>query len=124
MRFLFLLSGVGLGVPAWSTMFSPGMFDPTEGIAYSFWAAFSALAFLGVRFPVKMLPLLLLQMSYKLIWVIFVGYPLWSAGKMDPVAIELMKASGLGVLFDLAIIPWPYVFKNYIKTFFNFKAGA
>lgn len=121
MRFLFLLTGASLAVPAWSTILSPGEFDPTRGVAYSFWAAFSILAFWGVRFPERMLPLLLLQFFYKLIWLIAVGYPLWSAGNLTPVANDLIMACGLGVIFDLLIIPWPYVFKQYVVGVFRIK---
>ncbi len=124
MRFLYLLIVVVLGLPAWSTIINKGAnWDPLHGVAFSFWAGLSALALLGVRFPVKMLPLLLLQFSYKLIWLIGVAYPLWSAGKLNPMTDELFKACGLGVLLDLIIIPWPYVFKSYIMSVFSLKAA-
>ncbi len=117
MRFLFLLTATTLGYPAWSSLISPtGPWDPTYGIAYAFWGAFSALSILGVFYPVKMLPLLLLQFTYKLIWVVAVGYPLWQAGLLDETGQELMKASGIGALIDLIIIPWVYVFKHHFKT--------
>ncbi len=117
MRFLFLLTGVTLGYPAWSTLIGyGGTWDPTHGIAFSFWGAFSALAFVGVFFPVKMLPLLLLQFLYKLTWVLAVGYPLWVAGQLDETGLELMKACGFGVIIDVLIIPWVYVFKHYFKA--------
>ena len=116
-RFLYLLTGVTLGIPAGTTVTSLGAApDPIEGIAYSFWAAFSALALLGVRFPVQMLPLLLLQFFYKSVWMIAVGYPLWAAGNPDPMASELIKASGLGALIDLVIIPWPFVLRHYVTA--------
>lgn len=124
MRFLYLLTGVGVGIPAWSTVINRGAnWDPLHGIAFSFWAAFSALALLGVRFPLKMLPLLLLQLFYKLIWLIGVAYPLWSVGKLDPMTDELFRACALAAVADLIIIPWPYVFRNYIVSAFSLKAA-
>ena len=82
-----------------------------KGVAFSFWAALSALSILGLRYPLKMAPLLLLQMLYKSIWVIAVALPLWSAFR----SIELTRIMGMGAVVDLIVIPWPYVIANYMK---------
>lgn len=121
MIFLYLLTGLSLGITSWITMFGAGAdWDPIEGVAFSFWTAISTLALLGARFPVKMLPILLIQFSYKSIWLTFVALPLWQAGKMDPMSDELFRACALGVIFDLLIIPWPYVFREYVLAIFRF----
>jgi hypothetical protein len=57
-----------------------------------------------------MLPLLLLQLLYKLIWLIAVALPMWSAVR----STDLGRAMTIGVLFDVAAIPWSYVFANYV----------
>jgi hypothetical protein len=112
MRLLYLLNFVLLGLQVW-----PGLihhvapWDPVKGVAISFWAALSALSGLGLRYPLKMLPLLLLQLLYKSIWVIAVALPLWSAFR----SIELAKVMGYGAIVDLIVIPWPYVVANYVK---------
>ena len=61
-----------------------------------------------------MLPLLQLQLLYKLIWITAAGLPMWSAGHLDQVSgiIEFFAAI---VVLDLAIIPWRYVLENYRK---------
>ena len=75
--------------------------------------------------PLKMIPLLLMQILYKLIWLIIVAYPLWSAGHLiGSSAQELANINLKGVIVDLFVIPWPYVFKNYVlkpKTINDFK---
>lgn len=120
MRLIYLLTGVFLGGGVWPVLITRTKpWDPLHGIAFSFWAAYSVLMLLGVRFPVRMLPLMLLQLFYKLTWLIAVGYPLWAAGPLDPLASELMKACGLAAIFDLIVIPWPYVFERYVKGIFN-----
>jgi hypothetical protein len=58
-----------------------------------------------------MLPLLLLQLLYKSIWVIAVALPLWSAFR----SIELTRIMAMGAVVDLIVIPWPYVLDNYLK---------
>jgi len=123
MKFLYLLTGIGLGISVWPEMINHGKpWDPLHGVAFSFWAALSTLMLLGVRFPTRMLPLMLLQLFYKLTWLIGVGYPLWSAGHWNPVASELVKACAIGAVLDLVVIPWPYVFENYVKAIFKLEA--
>lgn len=112
MRLLYLLNFVGLGLSVWPEIINhSGAWDPVKGVAFSFWAALSALSVLGLRYPLKMVPLLLLQMLYKSIWVIAVALPLWSTFR----SIELTRIMGMGAIVDLIVIPWPYVIANYVK---------
>ncbi|HKP04448.1 MAG TPA: hypothetical protein VJU77_13935 [Chthoniobacterales bacterium] len=113
MRLLYLLNFAMLGLQVWPTIIShPGPWDPVKGVAYSFWAALSALSILGLRYPLKMVPLLLLQFLYKSIWILAVALPMWSTFRSE----ELTRVMGLGALVDIAVIPWPYVLANYAKT--------
>ena len=124
MRFYYLL-GILLAIDVWPRIMNPGKpWDPLHGVAYTFWAALSLLMLFGVRFPVRMLPLLLLQLFYKVIWLVGVAYPLWSAGDLDPAKSGLFQACAIGVVLDLIVIPWPYVFENYVKAIFKLAAGA
>ena len=116
LRFFYALAILLLGIQVWSEIFThAGPWQPLPAVAFSFWGAFSALAILGLIHPLKMIPLLLVQFSYKLIWLIIVVYPLWSANQLpSPSAEGLTKANSIGIILDLLIIPWPYVLKNYI----------
>jgi hypothetical protein len=112
MRVLYLGNFVMLGLDVWPELIKhEGAWDPVRGAAFSFWAALSALSGLGVRYPLKMLPLLLLQLVYKSIWLIAVYLPLRSAGQ----STNLTKVMVIGVVVDLIVIPWPYVLANYVK---------
>jgi hypothetical protein len=112
MRLLYLANFVGLGLSVWPEIIShTGAWDPVKGVAFSFWAALSALSGLGIRYPLKMLPLLLLQLLYKTIWLIAVYLPLRSAGQ----STGLTKAMVGGVVVDLLVIPWSYVLAHYVK---------
>lgn len=112
MRLLYLLNFVLLGLDVWPGIVNhKGAWDPLHGVAFSFWAALSALSGLGVRYPLKMLPLLLLQLFYKSVWLIAVALPLWSAGR----STNLTNPFVIGVVLDLIVIPWPYVLANYVK---------
>lgn len=112
MRFLYLLNFVGLGTSVWPGLIKhPGAWDPLQAVAVCFWAALSVLMGLGLRYPLKMVPLMLLQFFYKSIWLIAVALPLRSAGGYS----NLTKPFLIGVILDLIVIPWPYVIGNYLK---------
>ena len=113
MRLLYLLNFVMLGLQVWPVLLNhPGAWDPVKGVAFSCWAALSTLSALGLRYPLKMVPALLFQFVYKSIWVLAVALPLWSTFR----SLELTRVMGYGALVDLAVIPWPYVFANYVKA--------
>ena len=112
MRLLYLGNFVFLGLNVWPELINHvGAWDPVKGVAFAFWAALSTLSLLGVRCPLKMVPLLILQLLYKSIWVLAVALPMWSTFR----SMELTRIMGLGALVDIAIIPWPYVLANYVK---------
>jgi hypothetical protein len=112
MRLLYLLNFVLLGLDVWPGIIShKGPWDPLHGVALSFWAALSALSGLGIRYPLKMLPLLLLQFVYKAVWLLAVAFPMWSAVR----STDLGHAMSIGVVVDLVCIPWPYVLAHYVK---------
>jgi hypothetical protein len=112
MRLLYLLNFVLLGVDVWPAIIGhKGTWDPLHGVAFSFWAALSALSGLGLRYPLRMLPLLLLQLFYKAVWLLAVALPMWSVIR----STDLTRAMLIGVVLDLVCIPWPYVLANYVK---------
>jgi hypothetical protein len=119
LRATYLLIVVGLGSIIW-----PGIIHHTKpwdlmhGVACCLLAAVSALAVLGIRYPLQMLPLLLFEVVWKAIWLLAIALPLWSAHQLEGDSWETAKDCLMGmVLFPIAI-PWPYVLANYLK-----KAG-
>jgi hypothetical protein len=116
LRFFYLLIVVFLGIETWSEIFThKELWQSLPGVAYSFWGAFTILAILGLLHPLKMLPLLLLQFTYKLIWLLIVAYPLWTANHLAVSPAEGMTNLFIrSIVVDILVIPWPYVFRNYI----------
>src|SRR6476620_2112676 len=79
LRLLFVLMFVFLGKDAWTHVLThEGSWDPDQAVAWCVWASFSLLAVLGIVHPLKMLPLVLLEIVYKVLWLVLVAYPLWS----------------------------------------------
>lgn|SRR5215510_13460085 len=111
MRFVYLGNLVFLGLNAWpEVIHHVGTWDPIRGAAFSFWAALSALSALGLRYPLKMLPVLLLQLLYKSIWLIAIALPQWSALQASSLTMVMLA----GIAADLLVIPWPYVIAQYL----------
>ena len=112
MRVLYFLNFAMLGLQVWPAMIHhPAAWDPVKGVAFSFWAALSTLSIFGLRYPLKMLPLLLLQLLYKSIWVVAVALPAWPEFR----STELTGIMLWGAVVDFIVIPWPYVLANYFK---------
>ena len=117
LRGFYLLVCVGFGSSIWPSIFAPAsLWGPVEGVTWSFYAAFSALCFLGVLHPLKLLPLLLIQFAYKSIWLVAVGLRLWRADAIDALAMEFVYACAIGAAIDLLLIPWPYVLREYVRA--------
>ncbi len=114
LRMLYLLMVVFLGNDAWSYIVShEGPWNPEAAAAWSVWAAFSVLASIGLFHPLRMLPIVLLEITYKTIWLVVVGVPLMNAGTLDGRAEEMMFSFGLVILPILAT-PWGYVVRTYL----------
>ena len=112
MRLVFLLNFLWLGFYAWPRLINhTGPWDPVRGVAFSFWAALSTLSLVGIRSPLKMVPLLLLQLVYKSIWLMAVYLPMRGA-----LSTGLTPVMAGGVIVDLLVIPWSYVLAAYVKA--------
>jgi len=88
--------------------------EPDVAMAWCVWAAFATLAGLGIFRPLKMLPILLLEIFYKVLWLIVVAYPLWSTGNLAGSPAEGTTAAFLWVMLPIIAVPWGYVFVNYM----------
>ena len=112
----YLLMAVGLGLTVW-----PGIFHHdqpwglAQGVVHCMLAAMGALAVLGLRYPLAMLPLLIFELAWKTIWLLVVALPLASAHTMDADTAETMNECLLVVVIA-AVIPWDQVARNFVLT--------
>jgi hypothetical protein len=83
-------------------------------MAWCVWAAFATLAGLGIIRPLKMLPILLLEIFYKVLWLTIVPYPLWATGKLAGSSAEDTTSAFLWVILPIIAVPWGYVFVTYM----------
>jgi hypothetical protein len=83
--------------------------DPLPyGMLGSIFLAFGLMAILGLRAPVKFVPVLLMQLAYKVIWFIGVVLPFLIAGRATPDILTVVIFA-LTIVGDLIAIPFSYV---------------
>jgi hypothetical protein len=115
LRLLYILMFFVLGKDTWGHILNhQGAWNPTDAVAWSLWAACAGLAFLGILYPLKMIPILLLEIFYKLIWLAIVAYPLWSKDQLAGSEAEGITYAFLWVLLPIVAMPWKYTFMHYI----------
>ena len=86
-----------------------------SNVARCLMAAMAPLMLLGLRYPLKMLPIMLFEFFWKTIWIAAFGIPLWLHHQVTPDIMETIKACGMGVVLCPIVIPWDYVWRNYVK---------
>src|SRR5579863_1022757 len=120
LRLLYLLMFFVLGRETWTHVLThQGPWDPTDAVVWCVWTAFATLAGIGIIHPVKMLPIVLLEIFYKLLWLFLVAYPLWTRGALWGSPAEAIALPFLWVPLPIVAVPWPYVFATYI---YNYKS--
>lgn len=120
LRFMFVYTiigagGIGLALLIVPNTIMPLLGIPTEepimaGIVYSVWLAFGFLSILGLRSPLKFVPVLLLQFTYKVIWFIAVIAPKAVTGDLPSFAITMSAIFATFVIGDIIAIPWKHIF--------------
>jgi hypothetical protein len=94
---------------------SPEHAEHFRGVTWCLLSTVALLALLGLRYPLKMLPLLFFELTWKATWVLSIGLPLRSGGHLEGAFSETWFANVLGlVIFPLAI-PWEYVVRRYFR---------
>jgi hypothetical protein len=107
---VFLLSTSGPQLlnpnPSWTSM---------SVVARALLVALGLLAAVGVRYPLQMLPLMIFELAWKALWLAFIGLPLWAEGRLDADNMENFKNILPGVIVLPVILPWRYMWENYVK---------
>jgi hypothetical protein len=113
LRVAYLIMSAGLGAFIWpNVIHHTNEFAATHGIQVALLAGLGLTAALGLRYPLKMLPILLFELTWKAIYLIAFALPLGSAHQINDATAEDIKAVLMVVIF-IPLIPWRYVFENY-----------
>jgi hypothetical protein len=121
LRAAYLVLVIGLGVQIWPALIDqvwPGLMSHSmqvdSGTATCMLWALSVLSILGLRYPLQMLPLLLLEITWKAAWLLTVALPHWIRAQWNQDLASSTFAVSLVVIF-LPLIPWQYVFEHYVR---------
>jgi hypothetical protein len=115
MRVGYAFMGVGLAIVKWPILIQNVSSLPVmDGVVTCLLTAMSLLAFLGLRYPVKLLPILLFEVTWKVIWIAAVALPHLVADDIDAATGEgLFNCSFVIVI--IAVIPWRYAWKHFVR---------
>jgi hypothetical protein len=115
LRLLYVLMFFVLGKETWTHVLThQGSWDPTDAVAWCVWTAFATLAGLGILRPLKMLHIVLLEIFYKVMWLVLVAFPLWTKGALWGSPAEAIAIPFLWVILPIIAVPWDYAFVNYV----------
>ncbi len=115
LRAFYFLMAAFLAPEAWGVLLAhEGPWDPVHGAAWAVWAAYPTLAVLGLIHPLRMLPLMLFMIGYKLIWLLAVAFPMWRAGTLEGTPTGAMARVYLGTFVAILAVPWGYVGRHFI----------
>ena len=117
LRGMYLLMAVGLALTVWPSIIAPpDSVASAKTVIRSLLGALALMSVLGLRYPLKMLPILLFELLWKVIWVVAFALRMWLAGGLDDYASETLFACLMGVVLVPIVMPWGYVFRHYFKA--------
>ena len=111
LRAMYGLLVVGLGAMIVPDITSHRPLD--RGVIASLLGCVWLLAFVGLRYPLQMLPVLFFDMIWKMIWLVAVALPHWQSDTMTPDIAGSVFDCSVGVVFLIAI-PWDYAAHHYL----------
>lgn len=113
LRATYLLLVVGLGAMIVPPLVSH---EPlARGVIPSLLGAVLLLAFIGLKYPLQMLPVLLFEFAWKMIWLVSFGFAQWSSVQRPPTFAGDFQAIVAGVILMPLVIPWGYVWRHYVR---------
>ena len=116
LRLGYLVIAVGLFVTKWPLFINhDGPWPLFEGVETCMLVALSLLWLLGLRYPIKMLPILLFEIAWKVIWLAVIARPLLTSDQLDPAHLNVFYAC-LWVVVVIAVIPWRFAVRQFVTS--------
>ncbi len=117
LRAMYLLIAAGLAATVWPHIISPSdLVAGPKSVIRALLGALAVMSLLGLRYPLQMLPLLLFELLWKVIWVVASALPMWLGPGLDAYASDTLFACLMGVVLVPIVIPWGYVRQRYIRA--------
>lgn len=117
LRAMYLLIAVGLGLVIWPSIISPSSVVANAGsVVRAMLGALALVSLLGLRYPLQMLPVLMFELAWKVIWIAASAIPMWMGPGLDAYASETLFACALGVVLVPLVLPWAYLYRTYVQA--------
>jgi len=115
MRVGYFVMVAGLAVTKWPELLAHEPWELAHGTVLTMLVAMSVLALLGLRYPQRMLPILLFEVGWKAIWFGVVALPLWLGGDLTGATREQAVKVLWGIIV-VAVIPWRHTINQFLLT--------
>lgn len=117
LRAMYAFIAVGLAITRWPELLErPASLSHMDTVVTSILGAVSLLALLGIRYPIRMLPVLIFELLWKVVWVALWGLPRWAAGDLDAAGEEILVNCLVGIVLVPLVMPWGYVRDRYMRA--------
>jgi membrane associated rhomboid family serine protease len=117
MRAMYLLMAVGLALTVWPHILAPpDLAAGPKSVIRALLGALCLMSLLGLRYPLQMLPILMFELLWKLIWVLASAVPMWLGPGLDAYASETLFACLMGVVLVPIVIPWRYAIAHFVRA--------
>lgn len=115
LKLLFTLMFIFLTYDSWTHIFHhKGPWDPANSAAWFMWGSCALIAGIGIRRPLRMLPIVLFEIVYKTAWLVVVAWPLYQRNELTGTPAEAMAGNFMLVILPIVAMPWRYFFRTYI----------
>jgi len=111
----YLLIAVGMGIQKVPAFLHHKPWELMHGVVNSMLLALVLLSVLGLRYPLKMLPVLFWEVTWKATWLLAVALPAWQNHTMDADTWDTTFACLISVIF-LFVMPWDYIWRNFVTA--------
>lgn len=86
-----------------------------NGAQYALLAALTPFSLLGLLRPLKMLPIILYEFTWKAMWFVFVAAPLYTSGRMTELVWSNAIACSIAIVLTPIVMPWRFFWQRYVK---------
>ena len=115
LRILFTLMFLFLSYDSWTHIIKhTGTWEVTDAAAWCMWGSYSIISFIGILRPLKMLPIILFEIIYKVTWLVVVAHPLWVKNELIGSPVEYTANIFVFVILPVFFMPWRYFIRTYI----------
>jgi hypothetical protein len=117
LRAMYAFMAIGLALTRWPELLErSARLGNMDTVVASVLGAISLLALLGIRYPARMLPLLMFELLWKVLWVALWGLPRWAAGDLDAAGEEILINCLVGIVLVPLVLPWSHILDRYIRA--------